>query len=106
MGAAAARLIVGPVNSHYNAEGWALEQEDDAMNVVIHDPATVQPLCQAVGGYLWLTDSLGKVLGQFIPGDPIGSEPPITEHELRRLEQEEGRPLKDILADLEKKCGR
>jgi hypothetical protein len=72
------------------------------MSVTIHDPAVVQQLRSAKTALL-LTDSTGAVIGQFVPGDPIGSEPPITEEELQRREQQEGRPLADILADLEKR---
>jgi hypothetical protein len=76
------------------------------MNVVIHDAATVKQLIQAEKA-LWLTDCNGKVLGQFVPRDPVPWEPPITEEELERLKAEDGgRPLSEILADLEKKYGR
>jgi len=76
------------------------------VNVVISDPTTVQQLRQPVRE-LWLTDSTGNVLGKFVPGDPSGSEPPIAEEELMRLEQQEGgRRLAEILADLEMKYGR
>jgi hypothetical protein len=73
------------------------------MNLAIHDAATIQQLRQAQTA-LFLTDSAGGILGHFVPGDPIGSEPPITEEELQRLEQEPSRPLAEILADLEKRA--
>jgi hypothetical protein len=76
------------------------------MNLVINDSATVQQL-QQVQTALNLTDTAGNVIGRFIPGDPIGAEPPITEEELLRLEQQTGgRHLADILADLERQHGR
>ncbi len=75
------------------------------MNVVIQDPAAVQQL-RAAQKVVLLTDSEGSVLGQFVPRNPYAAEPPISEEELQRLEQEPGRPLADILADLERKHGR
>ena len=50
-------------------------------------------------------DNTGRILGQFIPEEP-GKPfiPDISEEELRRrLAEETGRPLKEILADLEKR---
>jgi hypothetical protein len=76
------------------------------MNLVINDPATVQQL-RAAQTSLNLTDAAGNVIGRFTPGDPVGAEPPIAEEELLLLEQQTGgRPLADILADLERKYGR
>jgi len=73
------------------------------MNLVIHDPATVQQLRQAQTA-LFLTDSDGAVLGHFVPGDPIGSEPRLSEEEWRHREQEPSRPLAEIFADLEERA--
>lgn len=73
------------------------------MNLMIHDPATVQQLRQTQKA-LFLTDGAGHVLGHFVPGDPLGSEPPISEEELQRREKQKGRRLADILADLEKRA--
>ncbi len=78
-------------------------EEDQAMNLVIHDPETVQQLRQARAA-LFLTDSAGAILGHFVPGDPIGSEPRLSEEEWRRLEQEPSRPLAEIFADLEERA--
>jgi hypothetical protein len=76
------------------------------MNLMIHDTAMVEQLRQAQT-VLNLTDAAGKLIGQFIPGDPYASEPPITEEELQQLEKQEGgRRLADILADLERQYGR
>jgi hypothetical protein len=76
------------------------------MNLVIHDTATVEQLRHAQTT-LNLTDATGKMIGQFIPGDPYAAEPPITEEELQRLEaQEGGRRLAHILADLERQYGK
>jgi hypothetical protein len=73
------------------------------MTMVIQDPTTVQQLRQTQKA-IFLTDSAGHVLGHFVPGDPIGSEPPISEEELQRREKQKGRRLADILADLEKRA--
>jgi hypothetical protein len=75
--------------------------------VMIHT-ATVMKLFQA-GGPVPLCDLAGRIIGQFIPAtpmpDPADFDPDISEEELDRLEREEygrGRPLADILADLER----
>ena len=54
---------------------------------------------------LELCDETGRLLGYFQPVvDPAlyeGVDAPISEEELDRRERESGRPLADILADLE-----
>jgi hypothetical protein len=92
------------------------------MKLVISDPVTLMQLRDA-RTTVELVDSEGKVLGRFIPADDpadcdaivvssrdlqaaIAAEPPITEEELRRREQEPGRRLADILADLERRYGK
>ena len=50
-----------------------------------------------------LLDEAGNVLGRFVPLER-GPEPTISDEEIqRRLKQGGGRPLKAILADLEKR---
>jgi hypothetical protein len=78
------------------------------MSSIVVDPATVTRLSD-VYHTVALTDSNGRVLGQFIPAiDPAkrqAMEPDISEEELeRRFRQGGGRPLKDILSDLEKRA--
>jgi len=60
-----------------------------------------------VTGCAEICDASGVTLGYFAPiQDPRlyeGVEPPFGEEELRRREQEpDGRPLREILADLER----
>jgi hypothetical protein len=71
------------------------------------DDASRARLAQ-VTGCAEVCDASGATLGYFAPvQDPglyEGVEPPLSEEELRRREQEPGgRALKDILADLEKR---
>jgi hypothetical protein len=73
------------------------------MELVISDPAIVQQLRQAQTT-VKLIDYAGNVIGRFVPKPAAPEEPPITEEELRRRAQEPGRPLADILADLEKRA--
>jgi hypothetical protein len=77
------------------------------MTSVVVDPATLVRLTH-VGHTVELTDAAGHVVGHFIPAiDPQTRQammPDISEEELRRREQQGGgRPLKDILRDLEKR---
>lgn len=72
------------------------------MVMTIQDAATVQQL-RTVQAVTVLTDGAGVIIGQFIPGNPCGNEPKLSEEEWRRLEQQPGRPLAEILADLEKR---
>jgi hypothetical protein len=56
---------------------------------------------------LEIRDESGRTLGYFTPAQDrsayAGVQPPASEEELQRREQEEsGRALKDILADLDK----
>ena len=49
-------------------------------------------------GPVELVDEAGAVVGRFMPREPY-----ISEEELQRREQEPGRSLKEIWADLEKR---
>jgi len=70
------------------------------MPAVINDPATLETLRQA-RKMLELRDATGTVLGYFVPECTI---PKISDEELERRKREGGgRPLKDILSDLEKR---
>lgn len=54
---------------------------------------------------LELVDEKGSVIGRFVRLPDKGREPTISEEEIqRRLAKGGGRPLKDILADLEKRA--
>jgi hypothetical protein len=77
------------------------------MNKVVVDPATRDKLINA-HQKLELCDDAGAVLGLFIPVENCsshsGREPRISAEELDRRERAGGgRPLADILADLEKR---
>ncbi len=70
------------------------------MDLVINDPTTVQQLRQA-GTALKLVDKAGNVIGHFVP--KAGREPPpLSKEELRRRASEPGRPLANVLADLQR----
>jgi hypothetical protein len=78
------------------------------MSAVTVNPAT-QAQLSSVYQVVALTDAQGRILGHFIPAiDPEirkAMEPDISEEELDRREQEGGgRPLKEILDDLEKRA--
>ena len=69
---------------------------------IIVDPAT-QSRLEDVQHVAEICDASGRVLGRFVPVlEDLIPEPEISEEELRRREAEGGRPLADILADLEK----
>ena len=75
------------------------------MSITITDP---QMLAQLTNGEdVQLIDPSGRVLGRFIPEGlcklPPGVVSPFSEEEMakRRQEKREGRPLADILRDLE-----
>lgn len=70
---------------------------------IVVDPAT-QSRMEGLQQVADLCDAAGRVLGRFVPvQQELILEPQISEEELRRREAEEtGRPLADILADLEK----
>jgi hypothetical protein len=71
------------------------------MSEIKLDAATANVLRNATSS-VTLVDAGGEVLGRFIPLER-GPEPTISEEELQRREQSGGgRPLRDILADLEK----
>ena len=75
------------------------------MSVTVTDPALISQL--SAGDRLELKDPSGRVLGVFIPEGlgvpPAGVESPFTEEEMaeRRKGPKTGRPLKDILRDLQ-----
>jgi hypothetical protein len=76
------------------------------MNRVVVDPATLAKL-RGARQTLDLCDDRGQVVGRFIPAvDPFEGadlQPQVSEEELDRRERVGGgRPLADILADLEK----
>jgi hypothetical protein len=76
------------------------------MGRITVDPTTLARL-QGIGRTMELCDESGRVVGHFVPvlDTPIasGSEPQISEEEIqRRLQEGGGRPLADILKDLEK----
>jgi hypothetical protein len=76
------------------------------MSITITDPALIAQLRQA-GGSVELTDPEGNVLGTFAVDGlgklPPGVKSPFTREEMeeRRQKHRSGRPLKDILRDLE-----
>lgn len=76
------------------------------MSIRITDPALVQALRQVQGDAL-LTDADGQPIGRFSAADwlkpPPGFESAFTEDELERRRQrhQSGRPLREILGDLE-----
>lgn len=77
------------------------------MNRVIVDPATLVRL-RDVQNTLELCDDFGQVVGHFVPvvapSERAGLEPRVSEEELDRRERVGGgRPLADILTDLEKR---
>lgn len=77
------------------------------MNRVVVDPVTLAKL-RDVWQTLELCDKDGQVVGRFIPivdrSKCADLEPQVSEEELDRRERAgEGRPLADILADLEKR---
>jgi hypothetical protein len=72
------------------------------------DQSTIAKLGN-LGESLELRDEAGRTLGYFTPAQErssyAGVEPPANEVELQRREQEEvGRPLQEILADLGKRA--
>lgn len=71
------------------------------MSPLILDPATLEQLKQ-VDTTIALVDRSGSVIGHFVPVTERGPEPTISDEELTRREQRgRGRPLAQILADLE-----
>jgi hypothetical protein len=77
------------------------------MSVTISDSALLSKL--GMGDRIELTDASGNLLGVFIPQGlgvpPPGVKSPFSDEEMaeRRKEPKIGRPLKDILRDLEAK---
>ena len=77
------------------------------MDKLTIDPATGLQLA-GLQHPVELCDPSGRVVGWFQPAVTPetfeGLDPPFSEEELRQAEQEDGgRPLKDILADLERR---
>ena len=79
------------------------------MSIVITDQALVQQLTQAADT-VQVCDRNGNLLGTFAPPYgklPHGVRSPFTDEELERRRQEpDGRPLAEILRDLEKRACR
>jgi len=76
------------------------------MTRITIDPSTVEKL-KDVHEMVELRDELGRVVGHFLPGPPRDAEgkiiEPYSEEELERRSQEQGgRSLQEILADLSK----
>jgi len=75
------------------------------MSITVTDPALLAQL--ATGDSVDLKDPSGKVLGVFVPESlgklPPGVKSPFSDEEMakRRSEPKTGRPLSEILRDLE-----
>ena len=75
------------------------------MSITITDPALLSQL--TTGDAVEFKDASGRVLGVFVPEGlgklPPGVKSPFTDEEMarRRAEQKSGRPLADILRDLQ-----
>ena len=75
------------------------------MSITVTDPGLLSQL--AAGDSVELKDPSGQLLGVFIPEGlgklPPGVKSPFSDEEMarRRAEQRTGRPLADILRDLE-----
>ena len=81
---------------------WQIEEA--TMTRIVVDPATQSQLANA-RKTLEICDNRGHVLGHFIPILDSRMEPQVSEEELDRRERAGGgRPLADILADLEKRA--
>jgi hypothetical protein len=78
------------------------------MSITINDPALSQAMAAAVG-WIDVKDASGRFLGRFVAGHdgklPPGVTSPFSEEEMerRRKDATPGRPLKDILRDLQAK---
>ncbi len=74
------------------------------MSILLVDSELATKLDQADGSMQVCTRD-GRLLGYFSPAKPktIRFEPPISNEELRRRATETGRPVADILRDLEKR---
>ncbi len=71
------------------------------MTQVVVDSNTLQQF-RLARTTMEVVDEAGKLVGHFVPAMPAGREPTISEDELRRREERGGgRPLAQILADLE-----
>ena len=79
------------------------------MSITITDPALLAQLT-GVTGHTVIRDAAGRVVGTFEGLPPVrvasGREVPFTDEELaERSKQRTGRPLADILKDLQAKYG-
>jgi len=72
------------------------------MSIMLVDAAMAAKLDQADGS-LQICTRDGRVLGYFSPAKAktLRLDPPVSIDELRRRESEPGRPLSEILAELE-----
>lgn len=78
------------------------------MSITITDSALIEQL-RRINGDVELKDPSGSVLGRFVADNrfklPPGVKSPFTEEQLQELrKQRGGRPLADILRDLEKRA--
>ena len=74
------------------------------MTRLIVDPEAVPEFRQAKST-VEVVDGAGRLLGHFVPALPAGKEPAISDEELHRREQRGGgRPLAQVLADLERRA--
>jgi hypothetical protein len=78
---------------------------DDIQELTVNGKVSAQ--LRAARGWVRLRDPDGNILGNFKPPDvppydPAILPPPMSLEEMRRRGNEGGRPLADILADLEK----
>jgi hypothetical protein len=79
------------------------ETEGCSMTQITLDQATAERLRQA-DVTIRLVDASGNFIGHFVPSTPPPPESEISDEEIqRRIQKGGGRPLKDILADLEKR---
>lgn len=74
------------------------------MSSIPVDPTTLQKL-RLVATTVEIVDENGTVIGHFVPISCSPREPRIGEEEIqRRLRNGDGRPLADILRELEKRA--
>jgi hypothetical protein len=84
--------------------------ENRTMSITITDPALLAQLTQA-GSLVDIRDPSGNIIGRFIQENgrplPPGVKSPITDEEFEEArKQTGGRPLADIIRDLERKYGK
>jgi len=72
------------------------------IRIVVDEPVKTQLL--RAGEPCEIVDSAGNKLGNFTP-EYVGYECPLSDEELNRIQKEGGgRPLKDIIRDLERRA--